>query len=258
MRPTDAPLRRDLLWRGAVVTTVVAAALLGAPDPLLRVGAVLGVALAAERLSRRRGRGPADAAVLTAGGLLGGLVLVGLVLDHTPWGYGTRAWTVGLGIGAFVALVVAGVKGRTRAVSGARTTTTSGSAATLRRGDLVRAVPWVAASLVVAALAIGISSRSADRAAQPGSTAAGFTMALGAVSGTDVDVVVTAPATAPDPGPFALRVMVGSTEITYPVFTPAAGQPHTSRVSVPATGQFEVDLVDPDGGGVVRSLVLAR
>ncbi len=239
-------VRPALLWRAGLVAAVVVAALLAAPDAVLRVGALVCIGLAAERLARRRGRGLLDALVLAGGGLLAGLVLLGL-LGGGPWGFSTRGWTIGIGLAALVALAAAaGPPVRTPAVppGGGR--------------EVLRAAPWVAVSLVVAAMAVGLSSRSAERAVPVSTAPTGLSMAFGAVSGTTVDVVVTAPGGQPGPGPYALKVTVGSTEITYPVFTPTAGQPHTSRVSVPMTGRFAVALVDPEDGTVVRTLMIAR
>ena len=251
MRPADAPARAGLLGRVAVIGVVVVAALVGAPDPVLRVGVIVSLALAADQLARRRRRGVLDAVVLAAGALLTGLVLLGLVTGG-PLGFSTRAWTAGFSLAALLALGAA-VR-RPGVAAGAEAPRHERHA----WHDSLRAAPWVAASLVVVAVAIGTAGRSAERAVPAGAAAAGLSMSFGAVSGTTVDVVVTPAAGQPAPGPHALRVTVGTTEITYPVFTPTPGQPHMSRVSVPMTGRFVVDLVDPESGTVARTLMIAR
>jgi hypothetical protein len=92
-------------------------------------------------------------------------------------------------------------------------------------------------------------------------------MAFGAVSGTEVDVVVTGSVSGSVSGSlsagvdpmdrYAVRVVLDGIEITYPVFIPAS-LPHTTRVTLPAQGRFVIDLLDADDGAVVRSLTLAR
>ena len=247
MRLADAPVRPDLLWRAGLVVALVAVALSGAPDPVLRIGSVVSVAVAAERLAHRRGRGPLDALVLAGGGLLAGLVLLGLIVGGHG-GFSTRTWAVAIGLAALAALAVAA---RGQQEKGADTSPGSWR-------EVMLAAPWVAATLVVVVVAVGTASRSAEHAVPASTAPSGLAMSFGAVSATTVDVVVTPPAGASGPGPCALRVTVGTTEISYPVFTPAAGQPHTSQVSVPMTGRFTVDLLDPEGGTVLRSLVIAR
>lgn len=247
MRLADPRVRPDLLWRAGLVAVLVVAAMLGAPEPLMRVGSVVSIAVAAERLARRRGRGPLDAVVLAGGGLLAGLVLLGLLVGGS-WGLSTRTWAVAIGIAALVALAGA---------SRGRPETGSDAAPTDWR-EVLRAAPWVAATIVVVVVAVGTAGRSAERAVPANAPTTGLAMSFGAVSATTVDVVVTAPAGPSAPGPCAIRVTVGRTEISYPVFTPAAGRPHTSQVSVPMTGRYTVDLVDPEDGTVVRSLVIAR
>ena len=250
MRLADAPVRADLLWRAGVVAALVVAALLAAPAPVLRIGAVVSVGLAAERLARRRGRGALDALVLAGGGLLAGLVLVGLVVGG-PGGFTTRAWTIALGLAALVTLV-------TLIVAARGSTARATDAAPTDWREVLRAAPWVVASLVVVALAVGTASRAAERVVPASAAPTGLAMSFGTVSGTSVDVVVMTPRGSSDPARYALRVTVGTTEISYPVFTPVAGQPHTSRVSVPMTGRFVVDLVDPEDGTVARTLTIAR
>ncbi|MEO7234528.1 MAG: hypothetical protein ABIW80_04055 [Lapillicoccus sp.] len=263
MRHADVAPRRDgtrpdLLWRVAVALVVVVAAGFGAPDLVLRVGVLVSAALVVERLVSWRGRGVGDALTVSGGSLLAGVVLVGLVLDRVGAGFGTQGWALGLATGALVVLLVS-LLSRSAPRSGERdltgTSWTPGWGPALRSAG--RAAPWLGASLVVVALAVGLVSRAGERVAPPPEGAVGVTMAFGAVAGTNVDVVVTAPVGS-TPTSYALRVTVGGSQITYPVFTPAPGRPQTSRVAVPATGRYDIALVDPGAGAVVRALTLAR
>jgi len=247
VRLADARVRPGLIWRAGVAAAVVLAALLGAPDVVLRTAVVVGIGVGAEQLARRRGRGRVDALVLGGGGLLVGLVLLGLLVGG-PWGFSIRAWTVGFGLAALLVLLASALGPGDHGPS---------PAAGVGR-EALRAAPWVAASLVVVALAVGVANRSAERAVPTSAASSGLSMSFGPVTGTTVDVVVTLPVGQPAPDPYALRVTVGTTEITYPVFTAVAGQPHTSRVTVPMKGRFAVALVDPEGGAVVRTLTIAR
>jgi hypothetical protein len=289
VRPADVATvgRRSgsSLLAGAISVSTVIAAVLGAPDPVLRVGVLVGVAATAWVVARQRGGASTgvstgiEAGVLAIGGLLTGAVLVGLVLGATDLGFRTRAWALGLGAATLSVLLVsvlvsalvsllAGSGGTHRV--GARPAPAGGAPEAGSSRSPLRSVPWAVAVLVVAVLAVvgtavALTDTARGTAASAESAAPAATplaMAFGTVSGPDVDVVVTGSVPGSLSGGvapadrFAVRVMLDGIEITYPVFTPAS-LPHSTRVTLPAQGRFVIDLLDADGA-VVRSLTLAR
>lgn len=89
----------------------------------------------------------------------------------------------------------------------------------------------------------------------PTPTSPGLQLSLGRVSGTRVEVVVASGVPA---GPLEVRSTVAGTEISYPLFTVAAGRPVTTVLALPTTGRFEITLHDPASEVPLRSLVLDR
>lgn len=99
--------RTDLVWRAAVVVAGTGSALLAGPALLTGSLTLVGVLLAAERLATMRRLGRLDALLVSIGGALSALVLVGLVLGSTALGLHRTTWTVALGAASLVALALA-------------------------------------------------------------------------------------------------------------------------------------------------------
>jgi hypothetical protein len=277
------PVRSDLLWPAVVALLAIITALLAAPAGVVGVLVLVCLAASAERLTRRRPRRTLDHLVVGFAGVVGVLVVVSAALAASPVGLSTR--TLGVSLGA-VALAGLAASAR-RQPQPARMVTTGHLA------EGLRVLPWIAASLVVVGAAFSSSSASADQAGRPGSasslsagsssgnmsgTAAGMSgaisgsssfsssesstspgrsisMALGQTSGSDVEVLVMS---AVANGPLELRVELGSTEISYPVFYVQPDTTATTRVQLPPTGRYVIRLVSADRGETLASLVVTR
>lgn len=239
MRRPD--LRRpDLLWRAVPVVAGVVAALVEAPQLLVGAIVLLALVVVAERLAARRGRGPLDALLGVVGGVVVTLVLVGLLIGASPVGLSPRTWSVGLAVTSLVGLLVAWFS--------PRPTHAPGTAHPV--ADAVRVLPWIAASLVVVTVAISTSAQSI-----PSTEVSPVQMAFGPVTGTQVQVTVSAQERT---GPLELRASVGATEISYPLFTVEPGTTHTTTVSLPSSGRYVITLNYPDQTQPLRSLTLDR
>ena len=260
-------MRRDLFWRGVVAALTIGVSVVLAPAGVIGVAVLATVVLAAEPLTRWRGRGLVDEVVVGVGGVAVAGVVLGVLLAASPLGLTPQSWGVGMGVAALVALRVAarGQGPRPRTVIG------------WRRPELLRALPWAGASLVVVAVATGTAFGSTTATAEPAApsvvstspaapsttepTPSGTTgdedvdMTLDPVTATDVQVVVSAGSTV---GPLEVRVAIGGTEISYPAFWVSPGQPQTVRVTVPPTGTAVVSVVRADGGDVLASEQLDR
>jgi hypothetical protein len=269
------PVRADLLWPAVVALLAIVTALLGAPAGVVGVLVLVCLAASAERLTRRRPRRTLDHLVLGFAGVVAVLVVVSAALAASSVGLSTR--TLGVSLGAVALAGLAASAGRQP--QPARMVTTGHVA------EGLRVLPWIAASLVVVGAAFSSSSASADQAGRPGSasppsagsssgimsgTATGMSgatsesstspgrsisMALGQTSGSDVEVLVTS---AVANGPLELRVELGSTEISYPVFYVQPGTTAKARVQLPPTGRYVIRLVTADRGEPMASLVVTR
>ncbi len=234
--------RNDLLWRAAVALTAGVTAFVSAPQPVVSALVLVALALTTERLVRRRGRGGLDALLVGLGGVVVTFVLVGLLLGATPIGLSAHAWSVALAAVALFGLAIAALSARpARAEAGEPRR---------RLVEVLRMLPWAAASLAVIAIAVTTSVN----AVAPTETAP-LQMSFGTVQGTNVEVVVTSTALT---GPLELRSSLDGTEVSYPLFSIDANGMHSTTVALPATGRFVVTLSYPDQSQPLRSLTLDR
>ena len=234
--------RSDLLWRAVIALAALVSALVSGPQRLVGTLVLVAVAVSAERLARRRGRGPLDALLVGTGGTLVTLVLVGLVLGSTSIGLSAHTWSVALSLVALGGLAVAATRERPAAAEpGPRRT---------RLVESLRILPSAAACAAVVALAVTTSVNAVGP-----TEAAPLQMAFGSVNDTQVQVVVSSTAIT---GPLELRANLNGTEISYPLFTVDPNGQHATTVALPASGRFVVTLSYPDQSQPLRTLTLDR
>lgn len=234
--------RNDLLWRAAVALAAGVAALVSVPQPVVGTLVLAALAVTAERLVRRRGRGGLDSLLVALGGTVVTFVLVGLVLGATPVGLSAHTWSVTMAAVALVGLAVAALS--------ARPSRPDGGEPRRRLVEVLRILPWAAASVAVIAIAVTTSVN----AVAP-TEAAPLQMSFGTAQGTNVQVVVTSTTVT---GPLELRSSLDGTEVSYPLFSLDANGTHNTTVALPATGRFVVTLSYPDQSQPLRSLTLDR
>ncbi|MEO6996628.1 MAG: hypothetical protein ABI112_00920 [Terracoccus sp.] len=232
--------RVDLLWRLLVVVGASASALAGAPGSVTGSLVLVGLLLVIERLARLRGEGPLDVLLVTVGGGLVALVLVGLVLGLTSIGLRASTWTVALAGLSLAGLVIAALAPRPSV------TRPSGSGAP----HLLRVGPWLAAAVAVVAVAVTVSTRSVESAER-----LPVEMSIGQVDGTRVQVVVRS---SEKVGPLELRTTGTGSEISYPLITVVPGRATTTTLAVPRTGRATITLNYPDQTQPLRTLTLDR
>lgn len=233
--------RSDLLWRAALVVAALLAVPLSAPQAVAGGLALAALVAAGERLVRLRAHGALDRLLVLVGGLLVALVLTGMVLGTTV-GLRPATWVVALAVVAGAGLVVALLAPRP-----ARVATPDA-----RRHGLVavRTLPWIAACVVVGVVAVGISVRSLTAVdTQP------LQMAFGTVSGTDVQVVVSA---GDQVGPLEVRASQAGNDVSYPLFSVADDGTRTTTLSLPKHGRYVITLNYPDQTQPLRTLILDR
>lgn len=233
-------MRPDLIWRAALVLAALVCSLVGAPTAVTGGLLLTGLVLVGERLVRLRGLGSLDGLLLVVGGLLVTLILVGLVLGATPIGLRSGTWVVGLSVVAGLGIVVSSRHPRPKPAVYDR-------AAHLA---VVRTAPWLAASLVVVVVAVTMSVRSVGPTEAPP-----VQMSLGVVQGTRVEVVVTASEAV---GPLEMRTTTDGNDLSYPLFTVAAGGSVTTTLAVPTKGRYVITLNYPDQAQPLRTLTLDR
>lgn len=246
----------------ALVLATLLAVLAGAPAPGPGLLALAAVAAAGHLLVRRRRRGGLDALLVGVGGSLVGLVFTGMLLALTGVGLRPATWAVGVAALAAVCLVIDVVIDLVidRVMSARQPTATStptSTATSTERGRsrprwpaLLRALPWVVASVVALAVAVGGSVRSLSAADQPP-----LAMSLSRVDGTDVQVVVR---TGEAVGPLELRSTNGGTDVSYPLFDVGEDGSRTLTLSLPLHGRFTITLNNPDQTQPLRTLILDR
>lgn len=233
-------MRPDLIWRGAVVIAALAGSFLGAPTAVTGGLLLAGLVLVGERLVRLRRLGGLDGLLLLVGGLLVTLILVGLVLGATPIGLRSGTWVPGLALVAALGIALSWRHPRPEPTAYDRG----------MRLAVVRTLPWLAASLVVVAVAVTMSVRSVAP-----TEAAPVQMSLGAVTGTKVEVLVTASRAV---GPLEMRTSIGGTDLSYPLFTVAAGGSVTTTLALSKKGRYVITLNYPDQAQPLRTLTLDR
>lgn len=242
----------------ALVLATLLAVLADAPAPAPGLLALAAVAAAGHLLVRRRRRGGLDALLVGVGGSLVGLVFTGMLLALTGVGLRPVTWAVGVAALATVCLVIDVVIDRVMSARQPTATSTPTSTATsTERGRsrprwpaLLRALPWVVASVVALAVAVGGSVRSLSAADQPP-----LAMSLSRVDGTDVQVVVR---TGEAVGPLELRSTSGGTDVSYPLFDVGEDGSRTLTLSLPLHGRFTITLNNPDQTQPLRTLILDR
>ncbi|MEO3937853.1 hypothetical protein V3N99_14000 [Dermatophilaceae bacterium Soc4.6] len=232
--------RTDLVWRAAVVVAGTGSALLAGPALLTGSLTLVGVLLAAERLATMRRLGRLDALLVSIGGALSALVLVGLVLGSTALGLHRTTWTVALGAASLVALALAALTPRPASPRRARAHT----AVTLRT------LPWVVAAVVVVGVAVSMSVQSVTSGETPP-----VQMSLGRVEGTTVPVVISGSDRA---GPVELRTAIDGNEVSYPLVVLDPARPTTIDVALPTSGRYTITLNRPDQTQPLRTLILDR
>ncbi|VXC54489.1 hypothetical protein [Nocardioides sp. AX2bis] len=243
-------MRTDLLWRAALPAAALIALVADAPQPLTGGLALVGLALAADRLTRLRGAGTTDRVLVGVGGTLVALVLTGMLLGSTALGLSPTTWVVALAVLSVSALALAAVVPARAADGGgpgSGPADATGRPGTHRAGALV---PWlgVAAAVVVVSVQMTGSSLTA-------STAAPVEMSLGEVSGTSVEVVVSST----DPiGPLEVRTSADGNEVSYPLFSVGEDDTVTTTVSLPTTGRQVVTVSYADQTDPLRTLILDR
>lgn len=238
--PWQRRWRIDLLWRLLVVVGAAASALAGAPGPVMGSLVLVGLLLVIERLARLREEGALDVLLVTVGGGLVVLVLIGLVLGLTPIGLRASTWTVAVAALSLIGLVIAALA-PPLAVTGP-----SRSAAL----HLLRVGPWLAAGVVVVAVAVTVSTRSVESAER-----LPVEMSIGQVHGTSVQVVVRS---SEKVGPLELRTTGTGSEISYPLITVVPGRATTTTLAVPRSGRATITLNYPDQTQPLRTLTLDR
>lgn len=232
--------RVGLIWRLLVVAGAAATALTGAPGLVSGTLLLVGLLLAVERLARLRGHGWLDVLLVSVGGELAALVLVGLVLGATPIGLRATTWTVAIVAVSLMALIVAALAPAPPATRPSR-----GAA-----GQVLRVGPWLAAGLAVVAVAVTVSTRSVETAER-----LPVEMSIGQVDGTRVQVVVRS---SEKVGPLELRTTGTGSEISYPLITVKPGQATTTTLALPASGRATITLNYPDQTQPLRTLILDR
>ena len=232
--------RADLLWRLLVVVGAAVTVLVGAPGLVTGSLLLVGLLLVIERLARLRREGSLDVLLVTVGGGLVALVLVGLVLGATPIGLRASTWTVAVAALSLAGLVVAAL------ASPPVVTRPSRSSAL----HLLRVAPWLAAGLVVVAVAVTVSTRSVESAER-----LPVEMSIGQVDGTKVQVVVSS---SEEVGPLEIRTTGTGSEISYPLITVEPGRSTTTTLAVPGTGRATITLNYPDQTQPLRTLTLDR
>lgn len=243
-------MRTDLLWRAALPAAALIALVADAPQAVTGGLALLGLALAAERVARLRHAGTTDLVLLVVGGVLVALVLTGMLLGSTALGLSPTTWVVALAVLGVVGLAVS-------ALLPARTTDPSdpadrhaGATGRLGRRRALLLAPWVLVAAAVVVATVQTTGASLDAA-----TAAPVQMSFGRVSGTEVEVAVSAT----DPvGPLELRLSADGNEISYPLFSVGEDGTVVTTVSLPRTGRFVVTVTYPDQTEPLRTLILDR
>lgn len=234
-------MRTDLMWRAVPPVGAILALLLDARAPLPGVLALVGLALAAERVARLRALGLADRVLVGVGGSLVVLVLTGILLGSTGIGLRPVTWTVALAVLAVTGLVVA----RTVPPRAAQPR----EVATHARTALLL-VPWIAVSVAVVVVSIQVSATSLSRADRDP-----VEMSLGRVTATQVEVLVRSSESV---GPLEVRTATEGNEVSYPLFTVAEDGTNATTVSLPRTGRFVITVNYPDQTQPLRTLVLDR
>lgn len=236
-----------LLLASVVLVLADAPAAVRAPVVLLAVG------LTAARLARHRRAGGLDAALVAVGGSLVVLVLAGLALGIAV-GLSPVTWVVGLTVPALLALTASALRPPRPADAPAEPADAPVAqdveARPGRRSALLVA-PWIAASVAVTVVALGLSLRSADDAER-----APVQMSFASVEGAEAVVVVSADDTT---GPLELRTDPGDgSAVTYPLFTVPAGGAVSTTVVVPTSGKVTVTVNNPGQSRPLRTLVVNR
>ncbi|MDN5766655.1 MAG: hypothetical protein L0H96_14030 [Humibacillus sp.] len=240
--PTRPQRRRvDLLWRLLVVVGGAVSALAGAPDSITGSLVLIGLLLVIERLARLRGEGALDVLLVTVGGGLVALVLVGLVLGASPIGLRSSTWTIALATLSVIGLAIVAF-----APPPAVSTTSLRSGAV----HLLRVGPWLAAGVVVVAVAVTVSTRSVESAER-----LPLQMSIGQVDGTRVQVVVSS---SEKVGPLEIRTTGTGSEISYPLITVVPGKATSTILAVPGTGRATITLNYPDQTQPLRTLTIDR
>ncbi|MDQ2755648.1 MAG: hypothetical protein M3Y71_03650 [Actinomycetota bacterium] len=232
--------RSDLLWRAAVVVAGTGSTLLGGPALLTGTLLLVGVLLAAERLAMMRRLGRLDALLVSVGGALTTLVLVGLGLGLTPLGLHRTTWAAALGAASVVALALAAVAPRPPSARWTRIHTVAS----------LRTLPWVLAAVVVVGIAVSMSVQSVTS-----NGTAPVQMSLGRVEGTSVQVVISGSDAA---GPVELRTAIEGNEVSYPLVVLDPARPTTVDVALPTSGRYTITLNRPDQTQPLRTLILDR
>ena len=246
--PTSArmPLQIDLVWRAVVPLAALVCLLLGTPHEWSGTLALLGLALAVDRLVSLRRLGLADRLVTGVGGALVTLVLTGPVLDAAGLRLRPTVWAA-----ALICLSATGLVLTLVLPARVPTGPTDGpSHSTDSRRTAVRALPWVGAAVVVTVVAVRMSATSLSAADDPP-----LEMSFGDISGTSVQVVVSSSDAI---GPLELRTSSSGTEISYPLISLPRDGSTTTTVAVPAEGRFVISLNYPDQTEPLRTLVLDR
>ena len=233
-------MRPDLIWRAGLVVAALVCSLAGAPTAVTG-GLILGaLVLVGERLVRLRRLGGLDGLLLVVGGLLVTLILVGLVLGASPIGLRPTTWAVALSLVAALGIAVSWTQPRPKPTAYDRGTHLS----------VVSTVPWLVASLVVVVVAVTMSARSVAPTEAPP-----VQMSIGAVTGTKVEIVVSASQAV---GPLEMRTTTNGNDLSYPLFSVAAGGSVTTTLAVPVKGRCVITLNYPDQAQPLRTLTLDR
>lgn len=258
-----APRRlAEVLLAVVLLLASVVLVLTDAPAPVRAPVVLLAVGATAVRLARHRRRGGLDTALVAVGGSLVVLVLLGLVLGIAV-GLSPVTWVVGLTVPALLALTASALRPPRPADADATdadpddaTDATDASAPQEVQGrpgrrSALLAAPWVAASVAVTVVALGLSLRGAADAEQ-----APVQMSFASVQGAEAVVVVSADDTT---GPLELRTDPGDgSAVTYPLFTVPAGGAVSTTVVVPTTGKVVVTVNNPGQSRPLRTLVVNR
>lgn len=234
-------MRTDLLWRAVVPVGAAVALLLEAREPVPGGLALLGLALAAERLARLRAMGMADRVLTGVGGSVVVLVLTGMVLGSTGIGLSPRSWIIALAVLGVVGLGVAYLLPARS--DGPNEVPGHGRTALLL-------VPWLAVSVVVVVVSVNMSAASLSRADRDP-----VEMSLGSITETEVEVVISA---SDSVGPLEVRTATDGNEVSYPLFTVAEDGSASTTVSLPQTGRFVITVNYPNQVQPLRTLILDR
>lgn len=241
-------MRPDLIWRAALPVGAMVASIAGAPAPVSGGLALLGLAVALDRLVRLRGLGVTDRVLVGVGGLLVTLVLLGTALGSSGVALRPSTWVAALAAASLLGLALADLlPGRPlhpRAAPRRRTRTRRA-----RRTALL-ALPWAAAAVLVVVLSVHASTTSlAEADAKP------LEMSFGTVTGTSVEVVVSDSAAI---GPIEIHTSGEGIRSSYPYFTLEPGGTQTTTLSLPATGRYVITLRYHEQLQPLRTLVLDR